>query len=131
RSVADPFVLCLVLRRRVTFVAKEEYFTGRGVRGLIRRCFFRAAGQVPIDRSGSGAGDPALDAARRLLNGGKAWAIHPEGSRSPDGRVHRGRTGAMRVALSMGVPVVPVVLQGTEKVHRRGSRLWRPARVQV
>jgi 1-acyl-sn-glycerol-3-phosphate acyltransferase len=130
-SVVDSFVLCLVVRRPITFVAKSEYFTGGGARGALLRRFFRTAGQVPVDRSGAGAGDAALDAARALLDRGGVWGIHPEGSRSPDGRLHRGRTGVMRVALDRDVPVVPVVLRGTERVHRRGARWWRPARVRV
>jgi 1-acyl-sn-glycerol-3-phosphate acyltransferase len=130
-SVVDSFVLCLVVRRPVTFVAKSEYFTGGGARGVFLRWFFGTAGQVPVDRSGAGSGDAALGAAARVLDRGGIWGIHPEGSRSPDGRLHRGRTGLMRVALDRDVPVVPVVLQGTERVHRRGSRWWRPARVQV
>jgi 1-acyl-sn-glycerol-3-phosphate acyltransferase len=130
-SIVDSFVLCLVIRRRLTFVAKSEYFTGGGVRGAALRRFFRTAGQVPVDRSGSGAGDAALDAARRVLDRGELWAIHPEGSRSPDGRLHRGRTGLMRVALAGDAPVVPVVLRGTDRVHRRGSSRLRPSRVTV
>jgi 1-acyl-sn-glycerol-3-phosphate acyltransferase len=130
-SMADSFVLCLVVRRKLTFVAKSEYFTGTGLRGGFLRWFFRTAGQVPVDRSGGGAGDAALDAARRLLHRGGLWAIHPEGSRSPDGRLHRGRTGLMRVALDLDVPVIPVVLAGTDRVHRRGSRWPTPSRVHV
>jgi 1-acyl-sn-glycerol-3-phosphate acyltransferase len=130
-SVVDSFVLCLVVRRRLTFVAKSEYFTGHGVRGALLRWFFRTGGQVPVDRSGSGAGDAALDAARGILGRGGLWAIHPEGSRSPDGRLHRGRTGVMRVALAGDVPVIPVVLRGTDRVHRRGSRRLTPSRVTV
>ena len=130
-SIVDSFLMCLVVRRRLTFVAKSEYFAGAGLRGAALRWFFRSAGQLPVDRSGAGAGDPALDAVRELLDRGGVWAIHPEGSRSPDGRLHRGRTGVMRVALEKDVPVVPVVLRGTEHVHRRGSRRVHPCRVEV
>ncbi|TQM30552.1 lysophospholipid acyltransferase family protein [Nocardia bhagyanarayanae] len=130
-AVIDSMYLALVLPRRVTFLAKQEYFTGTGWKGRFNRWFFSAAGQVPVDRTGGTAAADALAAATRILEAGGVWAIHPEGTRSPDGRVYRGRTGALRVAIATGAPVVPVVLSGTDRVNPRGSRMWRFAKVRV
>lgn len=130
-TVVDSFFLVLVVRRRITFVAKSEYFAGGGVTGRLIRWFYASAGQVPVDRSGAGAGDSALDAARKILRNNGIWAIYPEGTRSPDGRLYKGKTGMARVALESGVPVVPVVMFGTEKFNPVGSRVWRPAKIVV
>ncbi|MEU7763930.1 lysophospholipid acyltransferase family protein [Nocardia sp. NPDC049190] len=130
-AVIDSLYLALVVPRRVTFLAKQEYFTGRGVRGRLTRWFYSAAGQVPVDRTGGRAAADALNAAARILAGGGIWAIHPEGTRSPDGRIYRGRTGALRVAMATGAPVVPVILSGTNRVNPRGSRLPRFSKVRV
>lgn len=128
----DSLVLALVLARRLTFVAKSEYFTPRGVRGRLYSSIARSTGQIPIDRSGSGAGDAALDAARGIVEAGGTWAIYPEGTRSPDGRLYRGRTGVMRVALTCpDVAVVPVGISGTREIDRPTRRGWRPGRVRV
>jgi 1-acyl-sn-glycerol-3-phosphate acyltransferase len=130
-AVADSFFLVLMIRRRITFVAKNEYFTGRGLKGLLVRWFFAAAGQVPIDRSSGSAAQGALDAATAILDGGGVWAIYPEGTRSPDGRLHKGKTGVIRVALATGAPVVPVVMSGTDTVNPPGTRRWRFGRVRI
>jgi 1-acyl-sn-glycerol-3-phosphate acyltransferase len=130
-AVADSFFLVLVMRRRVTFVAKNEYFTGRGLKGMLTRWFVSAAGQVPIDRSSGSAAQGALDAAKKILDGGGVWGIYPEGTRSPDGRLHKGKTGVIRVALETGAPVIPVVMVGTETINPPGTRLWRFGRVRI
>lgn len=130
-TVVDSFFLVLVLRRRVTFVAKNDYFSGNGITGRLIRWFYTSAGQVPIDRSGGGAGDAALDTARKILRQNGIWAIYPEGTRSPDGRLYKGKTGMARVALESGAPVVPVVMKGTERFNPVGSRVWRPAKIEV
>ncbi|MDQ3151267.1 MAG: 1-acyl-sn-glycerol-3-phosphate acyltransferase [Actinomycetota bacterium] len=130
-AVADSFFLPLVVRRRVTFLAKREYFTGRGVRGALKRHFFTAAGQVPIDRSSASAAQASLDTAVRLLAEGKLLGIYPEGTRSPDGRLYKGKTGVARMALESGVPVIPVVMTGTDGVNPIGSTMWRPHPVKV
>ena len=130
-AVADSFFLVLMIHRRITFVAKNEYFTGRGLKGLLVRWFFAAAGQVPIDRSCGSAAQGALDAATAILDGGGVWAIYPEGTRSPDGRLHKGKTGVIRVALATGAPVVPVVMSGTDTVNPPGTRRWRFGRVRI
>lgn len=130
-AVIDSLYLALVLPRRVTFLAKQEYFTGTGLRGRFNRWFYSVSGQVPVDRTGGNAAADALAAATRILESGGAWAIHPEGTRSPDGRIYRGRTGALRVAVATGAPVIPVVLSGTDRVNPRGSRMWRFAKVRI
>lgn len=133
-AMVDSLFLALVLRRRVTFLAKQEYFAGRGPVAALRAWFFRATGQIPVDRRGGSAAMGALEAARGVLAAGGVWAIHPEGTRSPDGRLYRGRTGVMRVALATRAPVVPVVLRGTREINppgRRAWQAWRPGRVHV
>ncbi|MDQ3761041.1 MAG: 1-acyl-sn-glycerol-3-phosphate acyltransferase [Actinomycetota bacterium] len=130
-AVADSFFLPLVIRRRVTFLAKREYFTTPGLRGWLKRQFFSAAGQVPIDRSSASAAQAALDTGVRLLAQGKLLGIYPEGTRSPDGRLYKGKTGVARMALEAGVPVIPVVMVGTDKVSPAGTKMWRPHPVEV
>lgn len=130
-AVADSLFLALMIRRRVTFVAKNEFFTGRGVKGRAVRWFHRATGQVPIDRTGGRGAQAALDAATKILAAGGVWGIYPEGSRSRDGRLYRGKTGTMRVALATGAPVVPVIVQGTDVVNPVGSRRWYFGRVHL
>lgn len=130
-AVADSFYLCLLVRRRITFIAKSEFFTTGGLKGRFLRWFFTAMGQVPVDRSGGKAARTALDAATAILEAGGVWGIYPEGTRSRDGRLYRGKTGAMRVALATGAPVVPVIVSGTETVNPVGSRLWRFGKVHL
>ncbi|MFQ6392264.1 lysophospholipid acyltransferase family protein [Nocardia sp. KC 131] len=130
-AVIDSLYLALVLPRRVTFLAKQEYFTGTGFKGRFQRWFFTVAGQVPVDRTGGSAAADALAAATKILESGGVWAIHPEGTRSPDGRIYRGRTGALRVAMATGAPVIPVVLSGTDKVNPRDGRFWRFGKVRI
>jgi len=109
-SAADWVFMPLSLRRRVTFLAKAEYFTGSGVKGFLQRAFFSGAGQVPIDRSSASAAEDAIRTGLRILREGKVLGIYPEGTRSPDGRLFRGKTGVARMALETGVPVVPVAM---------------------
>jgi 1-acyl-sn-glycerol-3-phosphate acyltransferase len=130
-AVADSFFLPLMIRRRLTFLAKREYFTTPGLRGWIKRQFFSASGQVPIDRSSGSAAQAALDTGVRLLTAGKLLGIYPEGTRSPDGRLYKGKTGVARMALEAGVPVIPVVMVGTDKVNPMGTRMWRPHPVEI
>ncbi|MEV5834035.1 lysophospholipid acyltransferase family protein [Nocardia sp. NPDC052112] len=130
-AMLDSMYLALVLRRRVTFLAKQEYFTGTGFKGRFQRWFFTVVGQVPVNRTGGTAAADALAAATKILESGGVWAIHPEGTRSPDGRIYRGRTGALRVAMATGAPVIPVVLSGTDKVNPRGRRLPRFGKVRI
>lgn len=130
-AVVDSFFLPLVVRRRITFLAKSEYFTGTGFKGAFQRWFFSVAGQVPIDRSDADAAQAALDTARRLLEEGKLLGMYPEGTRSPDGRLYKGKSGLARLALETGVPVIPVAMIGTDGVNPPGSRMWRFGRVTV
>lgn len=130
-SVADSFFAPLHIRRRVTFLAKSEYFTGKGVKGRLKRWFFAGVGQVPIDRGGASAAHDALHTGVRLLRHRQLLGIYPEGTRSPDGRLYKGKTGVARMALEAEVPVIPMVMVGTEKVNPIGSKLWRPRRVKL
>lgn len=120
-SFLDSFFLPLVVRRRVTFVAKAEYFDSWKT-----AWFFRAVGQIPMRREGGSASERALAAARDVLQSGGVLGIYPEGTRSPDGRLYRGHTGVARLAIGCRVPVVPVGLVGTSEVQRPGSNLPRP-----
>jgi 1-acyl-sn-glycerol-3-phosphate acyltransferase len=130
-AVVDSFLLPLLVRRRITFLAKREYFTQPGLLGWVKKVFFTGHGQVPVDRaSGSGA-QAALDTAVRLLREQKLLGIYPEGTRSPDGRLYKGKTGVARIALEADVPVIPVAMIGTNKVNPIGSRVWRPHHVHV
>ncbi len=131
RAVVDSFFLVLKVRRRITFVAKSEYFTGTGVKGAMQRWFFGGAGQVPIDRSGADASRAALDTAIGILDKGGVWGIYPEGTRSPDGCLYKGKTGAIRVALETGAPVIPVVVHGGDAVNPPGTRMWRFSKVRI
>lgn len=130
-SFSDSFFLPLMVPRRITFLAKSDYFTGRGLKGRLTAGFFRGVGQVPVDRSGNNAGDAALATGLRVLNEGRLFGIYPEGTRSPDGRLHKGRTGVARIALQSGAPVFPVAMIGTDKVQPIGQVVPNLGRVQI
>ncbi|MEN3359862.1 MAG: 1-acyl-sn-glycerol-3-phosphate acyltransferase [Mycobacteriales bacterium] len=130
-SFSDSIFLPLMVPRRVTFLAKQEYFTGRGLKGWFSRLFFSSIGQVPIDRSSGAAAKAALETAKRILAEGKLLGIYPEGTRSPDGRLYRGKTGVARMALEAGVPVIPCAMIDTDKVQPIGHALPRIRRVGV
>ena len=121
-SYADWLFMPLTLPRRVTFVAKAEYFTTPGIKGWFQRLFFSGAGQVPIDRSGASAAEGALTSAKRVLAEGELFGIYPEGTRSHDGKLYRGKTGVARLALETGVPVIPVAVVGTDVVAPPGKK---------
>lgn len=130
-AVVDSFYLVLVTRRRITFLAKSEYFTDKGLKGKFKRWFFTANGQVPIDRTDASAAEAALATAERLLSEGKLLGMYPEGTRSPDGRLYKGKSGMARLALQTGVPVIPVAMIGTDAINPPGSTRLRPGRVTV
>jgi len=132
-AVADSFFLPLVVSRRVTFLAKREYFTAPGILGRLKKWFFSGVGQVPIDRSSGAAAQAALDTGVRLLTEGSMLGIYPEGTRSPDGRLYKGKTGLARMVLQSRVPVVPVAMVGTDQVNPIGSKMWRlrPIRIRI
>jgi 1-acyl-sn-glycerol-3-phosphate acyltransferase len=136
RAEIDSLVLSLVLPRRPRFLAKAEYYAGAGLRGRVERWLCSVTGQIPVDRAGGSAASASLRAAEGLLRSGGVWAIYPEGTRSPDGRLHRGHTGVVRVARAVPDAVVlPVGLLGTEAVdppsRGGGRRRWRRGRVTV
>jgi 1-acyl-sn-glycerol-3-phosphate acyltransferase len=121
-SYADWLFMPLTLQRRVTFVAKAEYFTTPGIKGWFQKKFFSGAGQVPIDRSGANAAEGALKTAKRILGEGELFGIYPEGTRSHDGKLYRGKTGVARLALETKVPVIPVAVVGTDVVAPPGKK---------
>jgi 1-acyl-sn-glycerol-3-phosphate acyltransferase len=128
-SFSDSLFMPLVVPRRVTFLAKSDYFTGNGLKGWLTRVFFRGVGQVPVDRSGGRASEAALRAGLKVLQRGELLGIYPEGTRSPDGRLYRGKTGVARLALEAKVPVVPVAMIDTDKMQPPGRlipRVMRP-----
>jgi len=130
-SVLDSFYLPLMLDRPVTFAAKSEYFTGRRPSDRIVGAYLRATKQLSVDRAGARAAQEMLDAALALLKDGALFGIYPEGTRSPDGRLYRGRTGVGWLALHSGVPVIPVAMIGTERILPPGRRLPRPGRIKI
>ncbi len=130
-SYADWLFMPLMLPRRVTFVAKAEYFTGRGLKGWLKRKFFSSAGQVPIDRTSGSAAEGALSSAKKLLDQGELFGIYPEGTRSHDGRLYRGRTGVARLALETRVPVIPIAVLGTDTIAPPGKKFGRFTRPVV
>ncbi|GHC91933.1 1-acyl-sn-glycerol-3-phosphate acyltransferase [Nocardiopsis terrae] len=119
-SFSDHFFGPLPLPRKITFLAKAEYFTGTGVKGFVSRAFFTGVGQIPIDRSGGRASEAALRTGLRVLKRGDLLGIYPEGTRSPDGKLYRGRTGVARLALEAKAPVVPMAMINLEKIMPPG-----------
>ena len=122
-SFSDSFFLPLVVERKITFLAKSDYFEGPGVRGWLTKQFFSGVGQVPIDRSGGRASMAAIDTGVRILRQGDLLGIYPEGTRSPDGRLYRGRTGPARMSLAAPAPVIPVAMIGTDKIQPTGKKI--------
>ncbi|MDK1473459.1 lysophospholipid acyltransferase family protein [Streptomyces sp. 549] len=121
----DSMILPLVSRRQVFFIGKDEYVTGTGLKGRLMAWFFTGVGMIPVDRDGARGGVAALMTGRRVLDEGRVFGIYPEGTRSPDGRLYRGRTGIARLALMTGAPVVPFAMIGTDRVQPGGSGLPR------
>lgn len=130
-SYADWLFMPLAVHRRVTFVAKAEYFEGRGIKGWAQRTFFSGAGQVPIDRSGGKASEGAIKSGLQVLSKGELFGIFPEGTRSHDGRLYRGRTGVARMALEAKVPVIPTVVLHTDVIAPPGKVFGKRARPVV
>jgi 1-acyl-sn-glycerol-3-phosphate acyltransferase len=130
-SFADSVVIPIVVPRKVVFLAKSDYFTRPGVGGTMQRAWFEGLGMLPVDRDDSKAALGSLDTALQVLGRGEAFGIYPEGTRSRDGRLYRGRTGVAHLALTAKVPVVPVGLCGTERLQPVGATLPRLAKVRV
>lgn len=130
-SASDEVFTPLAARRQIFYFAKSEYFTGTGVRGKVTASVFQALGQIPVEREDPRAASQTIDVGVKVLAEGKALGIYPEGTRSPDGRLHKFRTGVARLALRSGAPVIPVGLVGTDGVLPPGDRVWhrRPVRV--
>jgi len=128
-SFSDHFFGPLPVPRKVTFLAKAEYFTGRGLKGLLTKAFFAGVGQIPIDRTGGEASEAALVTGLRVLAQGHLLGIYPEGTRSPDGRLYRGKTGVARLAIESGAPVVPCAMIGTFEFQPPG-RLMPDIRIR-
>ncbi|MGH8870046.1 MAG: lysophospholipid acyltransferase family protein [Actinomycetes bacterium] len=122
-SFSDSIFLPLMVPRKMTFLAKSDYFTGRGLKGRLTAGFFKGVGQLPVDRSGGRASEAALNTGLSVLGREDLLGIYPEGTRSPDGRLYRGKTGVARMALEAGVPVIPVAMIDTEKIQPPG-RVW-------
>jgi 1-acyl-sn-glycerol-3-phosphate acyltransferase len=130
-SFSDSIFLPLVVPRRITFLAKADYFTGTGVKGKLTKGFFAGVGQVPIDRSGGKASEAALRTGLKILGEGNLLGLYPEGTRSPDGRLYRGKTGVARMALEAGVPVIPVAMINTDVVQPTGKKIPKLGRVGI
>ena len=135
-SFSDSFFLPLVETRPITFLAKSDYFTGSGIKGLFTKAFFAGVGQVPVDRSGGRASEAAIRTGERILGEGRLLGIYPEGTRSPNGTLYRGKTGVARMAMEAQVPVIPVAMINTYEIQpphtirprlmRVGIRVGRP-----
>ncbi|MEU4480831.1 lysophospholipid acyltransferase family protein [Micromonospora sp. NPDC023966] len=130
-SVADELLLGTVVPRHLAFWAKSEYFNGTGVKGVFSKFVLTGLGAIPVERAGGRAALSAFDAAIPVLKAGDLVAIYPEGTRSPDGRLYRGRTGAARLAVAAGVPIIPVGVTGTDKAQPIGTRVPRPGRAEI
>jgi 1-acyl-sn-glycerol-3-phosphate acyltransferase len=130
-SFADSIFLPLMIDRPVAFLAKSDYFTGKGLKGWATRVFFKATGQLPIDRSGGKASEASLNTGLQVLGRNELLGIYPEGTRSPDGKLYRGRTGIARMALEARVPVVPVVMVDTDTMMPIGQAVPRIVRVGI
>ncbi|WP_405707237.1 1-acyl-sn-glycerol-3-phosphate acyltransferase [Streptomyces xanthophaeus] len=130
-SFSDHFLMPAILKRRITFLAKAEYFTGPGVKGRLTAAFFRSAGQIPVDRSGKDAGQAALREGLGVLAKDELLGIYPEGTRSHDGRLYKGKVGVAAMALGAGVPVVPCAMVGTFEIQPPGQKLPKVRRVTI
>jgi len=131
QAVMDSFYFPLVCPRQLVHPAKKEYFTAPGFVGRVQKFFFTSVGQVPIDRQAKDAGAHLLEVAQSVFDKGDLFCIYPEGTRSPDGRIYKGKTGMARVAMESGVPCIPVAMIGTRNANPIGSWIPRPAKVRV
>ena len=120
-SFSDSFFLPLVVPRPITFLAKSDYFTGPGVKGFFTKLFFAGVGQVPVDRSGGRASEAAMRTGLRILGEGSLLGIYPEGTRSPNGTLYRGKTGVARMSMEAEVPIIPVAMINTYEIQPPGQ----------
>jgi 1-acyl-sn-glycerol-3-phosphate acyltransferase len=130
-SFSDSIFMPLVVPRSVTFLAKSEYFTSPGLKGFIKKITFIALGQVPVDRSGGKRSEAALLTGLKLLKEEHCIGIYPEGTRSPDGRLYKGRTGIARMAIESGAPIIPVAMYNTAEIQPTGQVVPKVRRVEM
>ncbi|MFE7707501.1 lysophospholipid acyltransferase family protein [Streptomyces sp. NPDC057486] len=130
-SFSDHFLMPAIIKRRITFLAKAEYFTGPGLKGRLTAAFFRSAGQIPVDRSGKDAGQAAIREGLGVLSKGELLGIYPEGTRSHDGRLYKGKVGVAVMALKARVPVVPCAMVGTFEIQPPGRVVPRIKQVTI
>ncbi|MGX1883024.1 lysophospholipid acyltransferase family protein [Streptomyces sp. NPDC055287] len=130
-SFSDHFLMPAIIRRRITFLAKAEYFTGPGLKGRLTAAFFHSAGQIPVDRSGKEAGRAAIREGLGVLSKGELLGIYPEGTRSHDGRLYKGKVGVAAMALQARVPVIPCAMVGTFEIQPPGKVVPRIKRVTI
>jgi 1-acyl-sn-glycerol-3-phosphate acyltransferase len=130
-SFSDSIFMPLMVKRKVIFVAKAEYFTGRGLKGWLTRLFFAGVGTIPVDRAGGRAAQAAIETGLRILREGKLFGIYPEGTRSPDGRLYRGKTGVARLALESGAPVIPVAMLNADEIQPPGTIVPKIKRARI
>ena len=130
-SFSDSIFMPLVVPRKVTFLAKSEYFTSPGIKGFFKKITFQALGQVPVDRSGGRRSEAAIRTGLTLLEEGQCIGIYPEGTRSPDGRLYKGRTGIARMAIDSGAPVIPVAMFNTAEIQPTGQIVPKVRRVEM
>ncbi|MFB7218981.1 lysophospholipid acyltransferase family protein [Streptomyces sp. NPDC056227] len=130
-SFSDHFLMPAIIKRRITFLAKAEYFTGPGLKGKLTAAFFRSAGQIPVDRSGKDAGQAAIREGLGVLSKGELLGIYPEGTRSHDGRLYKGKVGVAVMALKARVPVVPCAMVGTFEIQPPGRVVPRIKQVTI
>ncbi|KOU07974.1 acyl-phosphate glycerol 3-phosphate acyltransferase [Streptomyces sp. MMG1522] len=130
-SFSDHFLMPAILKRRITFLAKAEYFTGPGVKGRLTAFFFRSAGQIPVDRSGKDAGQAAIREGLGVLAKGELLGIYPEGTRSHDGRLYKGKVGVAVMAITAGVPVIPCAMLGTFEIQPPGQKIPKIKQVAI
>ena len=130
-SFSDSIFMPLVVPRKVTFLAKSEYFTSPGLKGLVKKLTFKALGQVPVDRAGGRRSEQAILTGLQLLADGNCIGIYPEGTRSPDGRLYKGRTGIARMAIESGAPIIPVAMFNTAEIQPTGQVVPKVRRVEM
>ncbi|MGW6723349.1 lysophospholipid acyltransferase family protein [Streptomyces sp. NPDC054995] len=130
-SFSDHFLMPAIIKRRITFLAKAEYFTGPGIKGRLTAAFFRSAGQIPVDRSGKDAGQAAIREGLGVLSKGELLGIYPEGTRSHDGRLYKGKVGVAVMAITAGVPVIPCAMLGTFEIQPPGQKLPKIKQVAI
>ncbi|MBM7053268.1 lysophospholipid acyltransferase family protein [Streptomyces durocortorensis] len=130
-SFSDHFLMPAIIKRRITFLAKAEYFTGPGIKGRLTAAFFRSAGQIPVDRSGKDAGQAAIREGLGVLSKGELLGIYPEGTRSHDGRLYKGKVGVAVMAITAGVPVIPCAMLGTFEIQPPGQKIPKIKQVAI